>query len=98
MKPARLFLTFSLPVILWVSACAPAAPSPTPAPTPASPTPIRAAPLPTDMAATSAADLAPTQAAPPIATSRGPELHASDPATVMLASGQLQLIEFFRFT
>lgn len=34
----------------------------------------------------------------PIATSRGPELHATDPATVSLGSGQLQLVEFFRFT
>jgi thiol-disulfide isomerase/thioredoxin len=34
----------------------------------------------------------------PIATSRGPELHATDPATVSLASGGLQFVEFFRFT
>jgi hypothetical protein len=34
----------------------------------------------------------------PIATSRGPELHATDPTTVSLASGGLQLVEFFRFT
>jgi hypothetical protein len=34
----------------------------------------------------------------PIATSRGPELEATDPTTVSLASGQLQLVEFFRFT
>jgi hypothetical protein len=33
-----------------------------------------------------------------VATSRGPNLEATDPATVSLASGQLQLIEFFRFT
>jgi hypothetical protein len=33
-----------------------------------------------------------------VATSRGPELEATDPATVSLASGQLQLVEFFRFT
>ena len=32
------------------------------------------------------------------ATSRGPNLEATDPATVSLASGQLQLVEFFRFT
>jgi len=46
---------------------------------------------------------APTQpaAAPallPVATSRGPDLHATDPGTVNLASGQLQFVEFFRFT
>jgi hypothetical protein len=34
----------------------------------------------------------------PVATSRGPELHATDPATVSLASGGLQFVEFFRFT
>ena len=34
----------------------------------------------------------------PVATSRGPDLHATDPLTVSLASGQLQLVEFFRFT
>jgi hypothetical protein len=34
----------------------------------------------------------------PIATSRGPDLEATDPNTVSLASGQLQFIEFFRFT
>ena len=46
-----------------------------------------------------------TQAAPteeatalPVATSRGPELHATDPTTVSLASGGLQFVEFFRFT
>ena len=32
------------------------------------------------------------------ATSRGPDLEATDPTTVSLASGQLQLVEFFRFT
>lgn len=34
----------------------------------------------------------------PIATSRGPDLHATDPTTVSLASGGLQFVEFFRFT
>jgi len=33
-----------------------------------------------------------------VATSRGPDLEATNPAAVELASGQLQLIEFFRFT
>ena len=32
-----------------------------------------------------------------VATSRGPDLEASDPASVNLASGRLQLVEFFRF-
>jgi hypothetical protein len=36
--------------------------------------------------------------AQPVATSRGPDLHATDPTTVSLASGQIQFVEFFRFT
>jgi len=34
----------------------------------------------------------------PIATSRGPNLEATDPSTVNLASGGLLFVEFFRFT
>jgi hypothetical protein len=42
---------------------------------------------------------APTDAAvQTVATSRGPDLEATDPTTVKLASGQMQLVEFFRFT
>ena len=48
------------------------------------------------------AALSGTEVAPPsplpLATSRGSELHATDPTTVDLASGGLQLVEFFRFT
>ena len=33
-----------------------------------------------------------------IATSRGPNLEATDPSTVNLASGKLQFVEFFRFS
>ncbi|RIK29549.1 MAG: hypothetical protein DCC56_12650 [Anaerolineae bacterium] len=40
----------------------------------------------------------PTQAPLPVATSRGPNLEATDPSTVSLASGQYQFVEFFRFT
>jgi hypothetical protein len=39
-----------------------------------------------------------TSAITPIATSRGPNLEATDPATVKLDSGGLLLVEFFRFT
>jgi hypothetical protein len=41
-------------------------------------------------------DLSPT--ALPVATSRGPDLEATDPSTVSLASGGLHFVEFFRFT
>jgi hypothetical protein len=73
-------------------ACGPAG---TAAPPTAPATPARtatAAPLRTDIPpATSAAPV-------PAATSRGPNLEASDPLSVSLASGQIQLVEFFRFT
>lgn len=41
---------------------------------------------------------APTRTPIPVATSRGPNLEATDPTTVVLASGGLQFVEFFRFT
>ena len=100
MKTTRLSLTFGLLAVLLASACAPSLTSPTPAPvsataggSAASPT-FAATPLEVPPEAT----LAPTEAAFPVATSRGPNLEATDPSTVMLASGQLQLVEFFRFT
>ena len=47
-------------------------------------------------------ETAPTEAlastALPVATSRGPNLEATDPLTVSLASGGIQFVEFFRFT
>jgi hypothetical protein len=48
----------------------------------------------------STTEVAPSEEATalPLATSRGPELHATDPTTVSLASGGLQFVEFFRFT
>jgi hypothetical protein len=55
--------------------------------------PATAAPL--DSSALEEAVVEPVQA---VATSRGPDLEATDPSTVNLASGQLQLVEFFRFT
>ena len=33
----------------------------------------------------------------PVATSRGPNLEATDPSTVSLASGEIQFVEFFQF-
>ena len=87
MKYRLLLWTLGLLAVLPASACAPAA-TPLPAPT----RPLEAAtqpPLPTE---------APTQAPLPVVTSRGPNLEATDPATVSLASGGLQFVEFFRFT
>ena len=45
-----------------------------------------------------ACSAAPASTAVPVSTSRGPDLHATDPTTVSLASGGLQFVEFFRFT
>ena len=90
----RLFLlTVSLIAILMVGSCAPAA---TAAPV-SVPTGTVIIPATETLAAT---PLSPTQAVEvqAVATSRGPNLEATDPASVILASGQLQLIEFFRFT
>jgi hypothetical protein len=62
---------------------------------PSTPTAAPAHESPTEaVAATEASGPAPL----PVATSRGPDLHATDPATVSLASGGLQFVEFFRFT
>ncbi|HNN12547.1 MAG TPA: hypothetical protein PKL78_03250 [Anaerolineales bacterium] len=89
MKPRFIFWTVSLVVALLAVACA-SAPQTQLAPVAESTLP------PAEVAAT----LTPTfiPAVQPVATSRGPNLEATNPATVALASGQLQLIEFFRFT
>lgn len=84
MKPRLFFWTLSLIAVLVASACASTAAA-VPAAT-ASPVPITQAPT---------AGSVDVQA---VATSRGPNLEATDPTTVSLASGQLQLVEFFRFT
>lgn len=97
----RFFPTLSL-LILLLASCAPAAPV---APSVDQQQPV--APVVVEPSATPAPNAGdvvaqPTEAvasAPlPIATSRGPNLEATDPNTVNLVSGQLQLVEFFRFT
>jgi len=96
-------LRFPLSLVLvavLLAACAPG----TSTVAPAQPEVIApSATLPPVMPDTSAqATALPTEAiaatALPVATSRGPDLHATDPTTVSLAAGQLQLVEFFRFT
>lgn len=102
----RLWTSLILLVLLLAS-CAPSAPSATDAGEPSireSASPVVVEPSATSLAnqAETPADPAPTESAAsdplPVATSRGPDLHATDPATVSLASGQLQFVEFFRFT
>ena len=98
------FFTLNLVLFLLASACAPAVtesvqqPSVTVA-VEASLTPVVDVPSATlegqplaDSTATPPVD------AQPVATSRGPDLHATDPTTVSLAAGQLHFVEFFRFT
>jgi len=98
--PARfLFGAIGLVAVLLTSSCAPtpAAPIVDTAPQ-ASASTEASAPQPTVAAEPTVS--APTQAAEVqlVPTSRGPKLEATDPATVSLASGQLQLVEIFRFT
>lgn len=81
------YAAVSLVAVLAASSCASAGTS-----APALPT-VESVPAPqATLAPTSIADI---QIVP---TSRGPNLEATDPATVSLAAGQLQLVEFFRFT
>jgi hypothetical protein len=95
-----LFLTVCL-ILVLVTACAPEASS-TDAPAAGTEPPTAALPAATLAEPTfeSATQPPPTEEASvsSIATSRGPDLHATDPTTVSLASGGLQFVEFFRFT
>ena len=103
----RFFTTLVL-LAVFLASCAPAAATETTAPvapTIIQPTVTFPPPVPTvDTSAQPTASvteilteaMAPT--AIPVATSRGPNLEATDPTTVDLASGQLQFVEFFRFT
>jgi hypothetical protein len=88
-------------LILLLAACAPQSEASEPPPV-ATELPVEALPSATLAAPTlePATQGAPTEesAALPVATSRGPDLHATDPTTVSLASGGLQFVEFFRFT
>ena len=91
MKTRFLFWTCTLIAVLGVSSCAPVA-------SPAanrSDVPVSATVTPADSAIPVATEIIPIQAE---ATSRGTNLEATDPSLVNLAAGQLQLVEFFRFT
>jgi len=85
--------TVILLAVFMISACAPSPSAPTEAPiVPATPAPAESAgpavtPVPTQVTEVQ-----------PAATPRGPNLEATDPTTISLASGGLQLVEFFRFT
>lgn len=101
MTKTRFLPTLAL-LALVLASCAPAA-SPAPSVDPPS-VQEPAAPVVVEPSATPVPDVveAPAESAAPtplpVATSRGPDLHATDPGTVSLTSGQLQFVEFFRFT
>ena len=96
----RLIPTLSLLAVL-VASCAPGASQPPSVAQPAVANPTATLlvdiPVPTLEAATQA-PVVDAPAALPIATSRGPNLEATDPSSVSLTSGEIHFVEFFRFT
>ena len=98
-SPSTRLRTSLILVAVLLGACAPASTGTKP---PAAATPVITILEPSTMPALSEATEEPTEAVAatplPVATSRGPELEATDPTTVNLASGQIQFVEFFRFT
>ena len=98
MNISRISIMVPMLLILIVSACGPA---PQALPT-ATATKQAANPVVTEAPIEPTAEgisAAPTEPEPVmVPTSRGPDLVASDPSMVKLASGQLQLVEFFSFT
>ena len=101
MTKTRLVLSLIL-VAVYLAACAPAErAAPTNPPATATQPPTIFVPTVTVAAPTlePATQPVPGEAtALPVATSRGPDLEATDPTMVSLASGGLQFVEFFRFT
>jgi len=97
----RFFLPLTLFAVLLAS-CAPAAPAVPSADGQTAPVLVEPSTTPFQFVEPLVTDVvvAPTEASDPlpVATSRGPDLHATDPRMVSLASGELQFVEFFRFT
>ena len=84
-------------VAVFITACAPASTPDTP---PAAATQPPTVVSPTETSAALEPTIVPSAVGPialPVATSRGPNLEATDPTTVSLASGGLQFVEFFEF-
>jgi hypothetical protein len=99
MKPRLLFWSLSLVIALLAVACASTPPTETPS-TASDPAAVPTAATEAAAAQTEAPALTEAPAVVPavVVTPRGDALEATDPATVSLASGGLQLVEFFRFT
>jgi PBP1b-binding outer membrane lipoprotein LpoB len=103
MRITRLLLHLSLSAV-FLAACASTAtsvPSAEPASaTPGGAEPTRASIVEVTATPVEATDLNTAPATPTVqavATSRGPNLEATDPKTVSMASGGLQFVEFFEF-
>ena len=94
MMRKRFLLRLTL-IAALLAACTPEAPTANP---PAAASKPPAAVSTATVEPVTGTDTAVAETALPVATSRGPELHATDPVTVSLASGGLQFVEFFRFT
>lgn len=93
---SRIFFSVLGLVAVLLASCAPQA---TQFPAPLEANPPQAATQVPESTPQPQATQAPTQTAPVVAvTSRGDKLEATDPTTVSLASGGVQLVEFFRFT
>ena len=98
----KTLLTLGLLVVFVLSACTPSISAPPPAPTLMPETAEAALPVAENtavvLAPTAAPETEPTaEVVLALPTSRGSELEATDPATVNIASGEPQLIEFFAF-
>ena len=104
MTPRIDIWTLFLLAVMLISACAPVAtpssapPEAPPAATELQPSPIATVAQPTSNPGTGQAVETAAQPPVPLATSRGDALEATNPSTVVLANGGIQLIEFFRFT
>jgi len=108
MKP-RSILTIGLMAVVALSACAPAATTATvqtEAPLPMAPEETEPPASPSSMPTELPPEQAPTDILPTevpadtpqvVATSRGPDLEATDPSLYTRASGGVQLVEFFAF-
>jgi len=105
----KLIFVMVLSLVVFLSACGPVGnvprteqsevgPSPTSTEPASKPEPltvtVETEPLPTFTEGPTPPEEVPS----PVPTSRGPDLEATDPSTVALASSNLQLVEFFRFT
>lgn len=96
MKTRLSFLTCSLVTVLLIASCSPAPATQETVVLPPTASAIDPSPVAESTVPNNEATQVP--AVNPVATSRGDKLHATDPATFSLASGQLQLVEFFRYT